>query len=111
MAHECELAAALDAAARAAAVILADYDRFAAMADAPASISTAADRASQDTILDVLAAQFPGDAFRGEETTRALGDLQNAGPRMWIIDPIDGTRGFAQKNGEFSVMIALVENG
>src|SRR5262249_22875265 len=31
--------------------------------------------------------------------------------RAWVIDPIDGTRGFARKNGEFSVMIALVDNG
>jgi 3'(2'), 5'-bisphosphate nucleotidase len=30
---------------------------------------------------------------------------------LWVVDPIDGTRGFAQKNGEFSVMIALVEGG
>jgi 3'(2'), 5'-bisphosphate nucleotidase len=32
-------------------------------------------------------------------------------PRLWIIDPIDGTRGFAMKNGEFSVMVGLVEDG
>ena len=30
---------------------------------------------------------------------------------MWVVDPIDGTRGFAQKNGEFSVMIALLVEG
>ena len=33
------------------------------------------------------------------------------GGRLWVVDPIDGTRGFAQKNGEFSVMIALLEEG
>jgi 3'(2'), 5'-bisphosphate nucleotidase len=30
---------------------------------------------------------------------------------MWIIDPIDGTRGFAMKNGEFSVMVGLIDCG
>ena len=35
----------------------------------------------------------------------------HTGPRLWIVDPIDGTRGFARKNGEFSVMIAFVHGG
>jgi 3'(2'), 5'-bisphosphate nucleotidase len=60
-------------------------------------------------ILDALANQFPTDAFRAEEATPALDRLASTGRRMWVIDPIDGTRGFAKKNGEFSVMIALVE--
>jgi 3'(2'), 5'-bisphosphate nucleotidase len=35
-------------------------------------------------------------------------ETANAGAsRVWVVDPIDGTRGFAMKNGEFSVMIAL----
>jgi 3'(2'), 5'-bisphosphate nucleotidase len=31
--------------------------------------------------------------------------------RVWVVDPIDGTRGFAMKNGEFSVMVGLVDRG
>src|SRR5262249_55422379 len=46
-----------------------------------------------------------------EETTPTLAGVPSTGPRLWIIDPIDGTRGFAQKNGEFSVMIAFVDSG
>jgi 3'(2'), 5'-bisphosphate nucleotidase len=46
-----------------------------------------------------------------EERTQTLQDAASTGPRLWIVDPIDGTRGFARKNGEFSVMIAFVENG
>jgi 3'(2'), 5'-bisphosphate nucleotidase len=111
MAPDRELAAALDAAAQAAAVILADYERLTAIADAPATISTATDRASQDAILSVLAPLFPDDAFRAEETTLALERLPKTASRIWIIDPIDGTRGFAKKNGEFSVMVALVQDG
>lgn len=106
-----ELAAALDAAARAARVILEHYRERSAIADAPASITTATDRASQETILEALAQQFPNDGFRAEEATPTLQRLASTGRRMWIIDPIDGTRGFARKNDEFSVMIALVEEG
>jgi 3'(2'), 5'-bisphosphate nucleotidase len=46
-----------------------------------------------------------------EEATATLQGAAATGPRVWIVDPIDGTRGFARKNGEFSVMIAFVEKG
>jgi 3'(2'), 5'-bisphosphate nucleotidase len=108
MDFEKELGAARSAADKAAAVILDLYGRFEKIADAPASITTAADRDSQELILQSLAAEFPGDAFRAEETTPTLAKLSQRGARLWVIDPIDGTRGFARKNGEFSVMIALV---
>jgi 3'(2'), 5'-bisphosphate nucleotidase len=106
-----ELQAALAAAEQASQIILDQYDEREAMADAPASISTATDRASQEAILQALAPQFPDAAFRAEEATPTLERLRREGPRMWIIDPIDGTRGFAKKNGQFSVMIALVVDG
>jgi 3'(2'), 5'-bisphosphate nucleotidase len=111
MSYERELAAARTAAAKAASVILDLYRRFDAIADAPASITTAADRESQEVILKALAESYPEDAFRAEEQTPTLARLSSRGRRMWVIDPIDGTRGFARKNGEFSVMIALVRDG
>src|SRR5687768_8699826 len=107
MPYERELQTALEAAERAGAVILDLYQRFEAIADAPASITTAADRESQEVILRHLRDAFPSDAFRAEEATPTLADLPRAGPRLWVVDPIDGTRGFARKNGEFSVMVAL----
>src|SRR5262245_793911 len=109
MPYERELDAALEVAAKAGAVILDLYARFEAITDAPASITTAADRESQEVILRHLRAAFPADAFRAEEATATLAELPRNGPRMWVIDPIDGTRGFARKNGEFSVMVAFVE--
>jgi 3'(2'), 5'-bisphosphate nucleotidase len=109
MNYEQELAAARAAAEQAAAVIMDLYGRFEAIADAPASITTVADRESQEVILQALSAAFPGDAFRAEEATPTLARLPHAGRRLWVIDPIDGSRGFARKNGEFSVMIAMVE--
>jgi 3'(2'), 5'-bisphosphate nucleotidase len=111
MDFERELAAALEAARRAGEVILGHYASFQKIEDAPIDISTIADRESQEVILQHLHAAFPGDALCAEETTATLAAVPRVGPRLWIIDPIDGSRGFAKKNGEFSVMIAFVERG
>jgi 3'(2'), 5'-bisphosphate nucleotidase len=111
MPYEAELEAALAAARGAGALILSAYATFEAIPDARADITTDADRAAQESILRELRRRFPGDAFCAEEETPALADASKEGPRLWVVDPIDGTRGFAQKNGEFSVMIAFVERG
>ncbi|HWG43940.1 MAG TPA: 3'(2'),5'-bisphosphate nucleotidase CysQ [Gemmataceae bacterium] len=111
MPYEQELQAATDAARKAGRVILTAYTQFKAIPDAPIDISTEADRQAQETILSHLKNLFPGDALCAEERTPALEGVAAVGPRLWIIDPIDGTRGFARKNGEFSVMIAFAENG
>jgi 3'(2'), 5'-bisphosphate nucleotidase len=111
MAYEKELEVALQAADLARGVILDHYSRFIAIPDAKADISTQADRDSQETILKHLRLTFPADALVAEETTATLSGAPRSGPRLWIVDPIDGTRGFAKKNGEFSVMVALVDQG
>lgn len=92
--------------------ILRRYESFERIADAPADISTDADRASQEIIFQRIHAAFPHDRLCGEESTPTWTErLSSRGTRLWIVDPIDGTRGFARKNGEFSVMIGLVEAG
>src|SRR5262245_13082815 len=106
-----ELQVALEAARLAGKLILEHYAHFQVIPNAPADISTDTDRASQEIILQHLHTAFPHDALRAEEATATLHKSADAGPRAWVIDPIDGTRGFARKNGEFSVMIALVDNG
>jgi 3'(2'), 5'-bisphosphate nucleotidase len=111
MPYQTELTAALDAAEQARRVVLSAYENFLRIADAPADIHTEADRQSQEVILQHLHRTFPGDALCAEESSPTLAAASNAGPRLWIVDPIDGTRGFARKNGEFSVMIAFVEQG
>lgn len=111
MRYDRELAVALDAAKQAAGRILELYATFRAIPDARADITTQADRDSQELILQAIRQQFPDDALCAEEATATLAAAPGAGPRVWVVDPIDGTRGFAQKNGEFSVMIALVEEG
>src|SRR5438034_11356121 len=111
MAYERELEAALEAAEAASRSVLEAYERFEVVPDAPASITTDADRQGQEIILGKLRRTFPGDALCAEESTATLANAAHSGPRLWIVDPIDGTRGFARKNGEFSVMIAFVERG
>jgi 3'(2'), 5'-bisphosphate nucleotidase len=111
MTYEPELKAALESAALAGKIILEHYARFQAIADAPADISTEADRQSQQTILSHIHRAFPGDALCAEETTTGFETVPQAGQRLWIVDPIDGSRGFARKNGEFSVMVAFVDRG
>ena len=111
MPFEKELQVALEAAWKAGDLILRDYESFIPIPNAPASISTQTDRDSQEIVLRYLQEAFPDDALCAEEATPTLQSARRSGPRIWIVDPIDGTRGFAMKNGEFSVMIALVEDG
>jgi len=106
-----ELDVALEAASKASDYLRTAYDAFVPIPDAPASISTDADRGSQDLILRHLSSAFPDDALCAEEGSLAVQALRREGDRLWVVDPIDGTRGFAMKNGEFSVMIGLVAKG
>ena len=111
MPFDTELSAALEAAELASALIRREYEAFAAIPDAPASISTHVDKASQELILNFLHERFPNDALCAEESTPALANVPHHGPRVWVVDPIDGTRGFARKTGQFSVMIGLLIDG
>jgi 3'(2'), 5'-bisphosphate nucleotidase len=70
---------------------------------------TAADLASSRAIIAALTEAFPDDAILCEET--ADDPTRLTARRVWIIDPLDGTREFLAMNGEFSVMIGLVEDG
>src|SRR5579859_6921944 len=111
MPYERELDVALEAAALAGQKVMEHYAVLEPIPDAPASITTDADRQAQEIILSRLRRSFPGDALVAEESTATLSEATHAGPRTWIVDPIDGTRGFARKNGEFSVMVAFVDSG
>jgi 3'(2'), 5'-bisphosphate nucleotidase len=109
--HDKDLEVALEAVDRAGQYLRDAYERFEVIPDAPASISTDADRQAQEIILGHLSRCCPNDAFAAEEATPFMQDATRCGERLWIVDPIDGTRGFARKNGEFSVMVGLVEKG
>src|SRR5262245_23235024 len=106
-----ELQATLDAVTQAGRAVLERYASFEAIANAPADITTAADYEAQEIILRLLRERFPTDALCAEEATPTLAASPAAGDRVWVVDPIDGTRGFARKTGEFSLMVALLDRG
>lgn len=96
-------------ASRAAAAILAVTDLN--QREKPdLSPVTAADEASEAVILDGLARFMPGIPVVSEEAAArpAAGGL---GSRFFLVDPLDGTREFVAGRDEFTVNIALVENG
>jgi 3'(2'), 5'-bisphosphate nucleotidase len=111
MHYEAELKVALEAARRASEAIRRRYVDFVPIPNAPASITTEVDRVSQDIILETLRQAWPADAFCAEEVSAAGARVAGSGPRLWVVDPIDGTRGFARKNDEFSVMFAFLHQG
>ena len=104
-----ELTVATAAIRAAGAEVMTRYRSFERIEDAPADISTDADRASQEIILGRLRAAFPGDGVYAEENTPAA--REGGAGRVWVVDPIDGTRGFARKNDEFSLMVGLADAG
>jgi 3'(2'), 5'-bisphosphate nucleotidase len=78
---------------------------------ADASPVTAADERAEALITPALAALTPGIPIVAEEAVAggALPDV--SGGRFWLVDPLDGTKEFISRNGEFTVNIALVEQG
>jgi 3'(2'), 5'-bisphosphate nucleotidase len=70
---------------------------------------TAADHASNDVIIAGLQEAFPADGILSEETPDDKERLNKN--RVWIIDPLDGTKGFINRDGDFAVQIGLAENG
>jgi 3'(2'), 5'-bisphosphate nucleotidase len=105
------LLAAREAATQASEYLRKEYQAFTAIPDAPVSISTHADKASQELILAFLHENFPNYALCAEESTPAFDTVPKSGRYAWVVDPIDGTRGFAKKVGQFSVMIGLLIDG
>jgi 3'(2'), 5'-bisphosphate nucleotidase len=70
---------------------------------------TVADKKADDFIVQNLKEQFPKDRIFSEEN--GLYEPENFNNRIWYIDPIDGTREFIKKNGEFAIQIGLAVNG
>ncbi len=104
------LEAARLAARRAGAVILGIYaEAFAVRQKADDSPVTHADELAEAVILETLAARAPGIPVIAEEQAAAFGLPGAAPPRFWLVDPLDGTKEFIRRNGEFSVNIGLVE--
>jgi len=73
-----------------------------------ASPVTEADRAAETLILKRLAARWPAVEAVAEEASAADGVPVSVGEWFWLIDPLDGTRGFVQGRESFTVNIALM---
>ncbi len=92
-------------------VIMAIYSTdFAVRGKADASPVTEADERAEAVIVQALAGLMPGVPIVAEEAV-AAGDDIVAGPCFWLVDPLDGTKEFISRNGEFTVNIALVIDG
>src|SRR5690606_25366869 len=101
-----------DIAEEAAALIL-PYWRAGGSVETKADDSpvTEADRAAERLILERLDALYPGVQTVAEEAACADGLPEAVESRFWLIDPLDGTRGFVRGGESFTVNIALIENG
>jgi 3'(2'), 5'-bisphosphate nucleotidase len=71
---------------------------------------TLADASAEAVILQGLAELFPDIPVVAEEAFEA-GECPDVGDRFFLVDPLDGTKEFISRNGEFTVNIALIEDG
>ena len=72
---------------------------------------TEADLASQQHITAELARLTPNIPLVAEESADIPFDTRSRWERLWLVDPLDGTKEFVRRNGEFTVNIALIEGG
>ncbi|WP_425476555.1 3'(2'),5'-bisphosphate nucleotidase CysQ [Thermomonas fusca] len=99
-------------ARQAAAAILAVYDgEFAVQHKDDRSPLTAADLAAHRCIVSRLAELTPAIPVLSEESRDHDIADRRQWTRFWLVDPLDGTREFIKRNGEFTVNIALIEDG
>jgi 3'(2'), 5'-bisphosphate nucleotidase len=70
---------------------------------------TAADRDANELIVGRLQTEFPDDGILAEESTDSERRLEK--DRVWLIDPMDGTKNFIARDGDFAVQIGLAVGG
>ena len=105
-----ELNVAINAAKEAGKIILKYYKSdFTIKEKGFGNPVTTADIAADDYLKKTLTNYFPEYGWLSEETVDAMDRLSKS--RIWIVDPIDGTKEFIHGTDEFVVSIGLVENG
>jgi len=72
---------------------------------------TAADLAAHKAIVAGLTALTPQIPVLSEESAKIPFSVRSSWTRYWLVDPLDGTKEFIKRNGEFTVNIALIDNG
>jgi len=100
-------------AREAAARILVVYESdFAVERKGDQSPLTAADMAAHHCIVEGLERLTPDIPVLSEESAEGVPALvRRRWSRLWLVDPLDGTREFVKRNGEFTVNIALIDDG
>lgn len=98
---------ALQAGAAIDAIYQTDFD---ADAKGDGSPVTAADKDAEAIIEAGLTSAQPGIPILAEEAA-SEGRIPELGNRFFLVDPLDGTREFVSRNGEFTVNIALIDHG
>ena len=102
------LKVALEAASTAATISRSYYaGNFTVTTKEDRTPVTQADVECERAIRDIILAAFPDHGFYGEETGRTGGDTDF----LWLVDPIDGTKGFVRQYPFFSTQIALMRHG
>ncbi len=102
------LKVALAAADSAAGISRSYYaGNFAVTTKADKTPVTQADVECEHAIREVILSAFPEHGFYGEETGQTQGDAEF----LWLVDPIDGTKGFVREYPFFSTQIALMRDG
>jgi len=111
--YDQELNVAIDLAREAGKTILAQYEKPLRVEqkshDHDVEPVTQADRIANELIVNGLKAAFPSDGILAEESVDTERRLSKS--RVWMVDPLDGTNGFIDGNGDFAVQIGLVKDG
>jgi 3'(2'), 5'-bisphosphate nucleotidase len=111
--YEHELRVALELAREAGTVILDLYEGPLVIEQKSKAHNfepvTQADKLANELIVGRLTAEFPDDGILAEESVDTTRRLEKS--RVWMIDPLDGTSGFIDGNGDFAVQIGLSVNG
>jgi 3'(2'), 5'-bisphosphate nucleotidase len=92
-------------------LVVYNSDEFSVEEKADKSPLTAADLASHHAIVDGLTALTPDIPILSEESASLPYTERSTWQTYWLVDPLDGTREFIKRNGEFTVNIALIEDG
>jgi 3'(2'), 5'-bisphosphate nucleotidase len=94
------------------AILRVYAEAFVVERKADASPLTEADLAAHRCIVEGLERLTPGIPVLSEESAEEVPVLlRRSWPQLWLVDPLDGTREFVKRNGEFTVNIALIEDG
>jgi 3'(2'), 5'-bisphosphate nucleotidase len=111
--YEVEVKIAINLARSAGAAIMAQYKQPLRVEqksyDDDVEPVTQADRIANELIVNGLKKEFPSDGILAEESVDTERRLSKS--RVWMVDPLDGTNGFIEGNGDFAVQIGLVEAG